>query len=179
MWNELVQLVNEQDEEVGLMEKIQAHREGTLHRAFSIFLFDDSGRLLLQQRALGKYHSGGLWTNTCCSHPRPAEPLMKAAERRLKEEMGIIVPLEHRFSFRYKAEFPNGLKEHELDHVFFGYWSGAPEPDPSEVEAWAYVPMAELDSDLKRYPHRYSAWLLQCWERVNQEMKSTPRSTAQ
>ncbi|HNK86555.1 MAG TPA: isopentenyl-diphosphate Delta-isomerase, partial [Flavobacteriales bacterium] len=117
---EQVTLVNERDEVIGRMEKLEAHRVGALHRAFSIFIFNREGRLLLQQRADGKYHSPGLWTNSCCGHPRPGEPTMKAAQRRLHEELGIRCELTEEFTFSYRAEFGNGLIEHELDHVFFG-----------------------------------------------------------
>jgi isopentenyl-diphosphate delta-isomerase len=111
-------LVNDRDEPIGLMEKLEAHQKGLLHRAFSIFIFNSSGELLLQRRSLHKYHSGGLWTNTCCSHPSPAEDILAAAQRRLNEEMGFTAPLEKIFDFIYKAEFDNGLVEYEFDHVF-------------------------------------------------------------
>jgi isopentenyl-diphosphate Delta-isomerase len=171
---ENVVLVNERDEEIGSMEKLEAHRKGVLHRAFSIFLFDGAGRLLMQRRAAEKYHSGGLWTNTCCSHPRQGETLEQAAQRRLQEEMGLEAPLEHRFSFIYRAAFDNGLVEHEFDHVFFGQLTGTPVPDPAEVEAWELVPVAELDDALRTHPDRYTAWLRDCWPRVLEETRRTP-----
>lgn len=163
---EHVLLVNERDEELGTMEKLEAHRQGVLHRAFSVFLWDDQGRLLLQRRALDKYHSGGLWTNTCCSHPRPGEAVMTAAQRRVREEMGITATLEHRFSFVYRAAFGNGLTEHELDHVLFGRNTGTPEPDPSEVMDWRYVDIATLDAELRATPDRFTVWLVECWPRI-------------
>ena len=163
---EQVVLVNEHDEEIGTMGKLQAHVEGVLHRAFSIFLFDGSGRLLLQRRATGKYHSGGLWTNTCCSHPRPGEALDSAAYRRLREEMGIETQLEHRFSFIYKGGFDNGLQEHELDHVYFGRWNGSADPDPCEVSDWKYVGTDRLTEEMRQEPERYTIWLRACWAQV-------------
>jgi isopentenyl-diphosphate delta-isomerase len=163
---EQVVLVNERDEEIGTMGKLKAHELGLLHRAFSIFLFDDNGRLLLQQRAAGKYHSAGLWTNTCCSHPRPGEPLLAAAQRRLAEEMGISTPLEHRFSFLYKGGFDNGLTEHELDHVFFGRWNGPVRPDTDEVGDWRYMAIEALGEDMRRAPDHYTIWLRACWDQV-------------
>ncbi|MDQ3101337.1 MAG: isopentenyl-diphosphate Delta-isomerase, partial [Bacteroidota bacterium] len=141
---EQVVLVNEQDEEIGTMPKLEAHQKGVLHRAFSIFIFNDDGELLLQRRAKDKYHSAGLWSNTCCSHPRSGEALEIAAVRRLREEMGMEVPLQHRTSFIYHAEFENGLKEHELDHIFFGRSMKDPNPDPAEVADWKYVNAEQL-----------------------------------
>jgi isopentenyl-diphosphate delta-isomerase len=163
---EQVLLVNERDEVLGTMGKLEAHRKGALHRAFSVFLFDDQDRLLLQRRAAGKYHSAGLWTNTCCSHPRPHEALEDAARRRLKEEMGIDAPVVHRFSFIYKADLGNGLFEHELDHVYFGLWNGPADPHPEEADDWKYVTMAELDRDLRQHPELFTVWLRACWDQV-------------
>lgn len=160
---EYVILVNERDEALGTMEKLEAHHKGELHRAFSIFLFDGEGRLLMQQRAANKYHSALLWTNTCCSHPRPGEPLEMAAQRRLQEEMGIGTDLHHRFSFIYKAAFGNGLQEHELDHVFFGRTNDTPAPDPHEVYDWRFVEMAALQVEMERAPEQFTAWLHHCW----------------
>lgn len=163
---EHVTLVNELDQELGTMEKLEAHRHGVLHRAFSVFLWDSEGCLLLQRRALDKYHSAGLWTNTCCSHPRPGEALEVAALRRLQEEMGVACPIEHRFSFVYRAAFTNGLTEHELDHVFFGRFDGTPQPDRTEVMDWRYVDIAALDVELSTHPERFTVWLRECWERI-------------
>lgn len=170
---EQVLLVNEQDEPVGTMGKLEAHQVGALHRAFSVFLFDDQGRLLVQKRAAGKYHSAGLWTNTCCSHPRPHEGLEQAARRRLMEEMGIDTPVEHRFSFLYKADFTNGLTEHELDHVFFGRWNGPAEPHPEEADDWKYITPEELEQDLCRHPERYTVWLRACWDQVRAQLNGS------
>ena len=168
---EQVVLVNEQDEALGAMEKMEAHRTASLHRAFSVFVFDDRGRLLLQQRAEGKYHSGGLWTNTCCGHPRPGEEIGAAAKRRLNEEMNILIDMEPRFRFLYRAALDNELHEHELDHVFFARFSGIPRPDPSEVMAWRYVPVAEVDEELTRDPDRYTVWFQKCWNEVREHLE--------
>lgn len=166
-------LVNDHDEVLGSMEKLEAHRTGVLHRAFSIFLWDDRGRLLLQRRALGKYHSAGLWTNTCCSHPRPGEGAAAAAHRRLQEEMGIVCELEHRFSFIYKARLDNGLIEHEFDHVFFGRSAATPAPDPMEVCDWRYVDIATLDEEMRSAPERFTVWLMECWAQIRASL-ATP-----
>ena len=155
-------LVNGKDEAIGTMGKMEAHRKGELHRAFSIFLFDKDDRLLLQQRAVGKYHSPGLWTNTCCSHPRPNEYVITAATRRLKEEMGMEAELEHRFSFIYKADVGNDLIEHELDHVFFGHVSGSIRPHPQEVQHHRYITLPELEHEMKVFPDRFTPWLHAC-----------------
>lgn len=163
---ELITLVDEHDKEVGVVEKLAAHLSGKLHRAISIFVFDARGRLLLQQRASTKYHSGGLWSNTCCSHPRHGEPTVDAARRRLAEEMGIDCELEEAFSFVYRAELPNGLIEHEYDHVFFGHHDGDPVPDPEEVDDWKWTGLAELKADVQVNPQSYSFWLVACLDRV-------------
>lgn len=169
-----VVLVDDRDQVLGTMDKLKAHREGVLHRAFSVFLFDHDGRLLLQRRAETKYHSGGLWTNSCCSHPRVGEDLLAAAERRVAEELGIVTPLQHRFSFTYRASFDNGLHEHELDHVFFGRWSGNVRPDPDEVIDWRYATIEEIDADLLAHPQRYTVWLKACWPEVLADVRSAP-----
>ena len=152
-------LVDEQDRELGSCEKLRAHAEGALHRAFSVFVFDGSGRLLLQKRAGGKYHSGGLWSNTACGHPRPGEGTEAAARRRLREEMSFDCELREAFSFLYRAELAGGLVEHEYDHVFVGRFEGSPRPDPSEVEDWEWVTLDELRRLLREEPARYSRWL--------------------
>ena len=167
---EHVILVNEQDEMTGTMEKHEAHRKGVLHRAFSVFRFDAEGRLLLQQRAAGKYHSASLWTNTCCSHPRPGEDTAVAAVRRLQEEMGLHAALEHRFAFIYRAEVGHGLIEHELDHVFFGQAHATPNPDPTEAQDWRYVDMVALSAELEAHPERFTAWLRICWPQVHKQI---------
>jgi isopentenyl-diphosphate delta-isomerase len=151
-------LVDEQDRPSGTMEKLAAHQEGLLHRAFSIFIFRPDGKMLLQRRALKKYHSGGLWTNTCCSHPEPGEDLRFAAHRRLKEEMGIETPVEKIFDFIYKASFDNGLTEFEFDHVFAGEYTGDVAPDKEEAMDYCYKSVAEISHSLQSQPQLYSAW---------------------
>ncbi len=157
--NDEVILVNETDEFVGTMDKLEAHQKGLLHRAFSIFIFNDAGQLLLQRRANGKYHSAGLWANTCCSHPRPEESTMDAAKRRLKEEMGIETDLEKKFDFIYRAQLDNGLIEYEFDHVFTGQYNGNPVPDINEVSEYRWVSIPTLKSEIEQYPEKYSEWL--------------------
>jgi isopentenyl-diphosphate delta-isomerase len=154
-----VVLVNEQDEMIGTMDKMAAHQSPHLHRAFSVFLFDDKNRMLLQQRAVSKYHSGGLWTNTCCSHPFPGEEICAAANRRLKEEMGMEATLENAFHFTYKASFDNGLHEHEFDHVFIGKVQGNTiHPDPNEVAGFCFKSLDEVNADMQVSGHKYTAW---------------------
>lgn len=140
------------------MEKMEAHRKGLLHRAFSVFIFNNKGEMLLQQRATGKYHSAGLWTNACCSHPRPGEITLAGAQRRLKEELGFVVPLQKAFDFIYKAGFDNGLTENEFDHVFMGEYEGEIVPDPSEVNAFHYKSMDAIREELEADPAHYTAW---------------------
>lgn len=154
-----VVLVDENDNPLGTMEKLEAHRLGLLHRAISVLVFNENGELLLQQRALSKYHGGGLWTNTCCSHPLPDEYPATAAKRRLREEMGIDLNPVFSHTFLYKADVGDGLWEHELDHVFTGIFTGVPVLNPEEAMDWKVVSMDELRADVGRQPHRYSAWL--------------------
>jgi isopentenyl-diphosphate delta-isomerase len=156
---ERVVLVDRDDREVGTEEKLRAHQTGVLHRAFSVFVMDDQDRVLLQQRAAGKYHSGGLWTNTCCGHPRPGESVRRAAERRLQEEMGIDVDLAPSGRFLYRANLENGLVEHELDHVFVGRFDGAPSPDPGEAADWRWESRPQLEAAVAAHPERFTAWL--------------------
>jgi isopentenyl-diphosphate delta-isomerase len=155
---EFVVLVDEQNNEIGIMEKQEAHEKAVLHRAFSVFLFNDKGELLLQQRALTKYHSAGLWTNTCCSHPRPNESTIQAAQRRLREEMGIITQLTEKFQFIYKAEFENGLTEHELDFIYTGIFNGTPEINADEVHAYKWIALDDLISEVYNNPEKFTAW---------------------
>lgn len=156
---EKVVLVDELDKEIGIMEKLAAHQQSTLHRAFSVCLFDEKGEMLLQRRADNKYHCAGLWTNTCCSHPRPGEEVKTAAKRRLLEEMGIEdVDLNKEFDFIYQATFDNGLFEHEFDHVFFGEFSGEPLINREEVEEWKYMSLEQIEEELNRYPEKYTPW---------------------
>ncbi len=151
-------LVNEKDEQTGVMDKMEAHQQAVLHRAFSVFIFNGNGEMLLQQRADEKYHSGGLWTNACCSHPSPGEKTPDAARRRLTEEMGFTTSLIKIFDFTYRAEFDNGLVEHEFDHVFLGVYNGHIQPDPSEVKAFCYKSLDELRVSINEEPAIYTAW---------------------
>jgi isopentenyl-diphosphate Delta-isomerase len=157
---EQVILVDESDTPIGECEKLAAHLHGgQLHRAFSVFIFDTEGRLLLQRRALAKYHFGGLWTNTCCSHPRPGETTLAAAQRRLTEELGFTTELTERGSFLYRAEdSASGLTEHELDHVFVGRFSHGPSPNPDEVMDWRWQAMDEVEAELLAHPKRFTPW---------------------
>lgn len=151
-------LVNEADEAIGTMDKMQAHQEGLLHRAFSVFIFNSKGEMLLQQRAAEKYHSGGLWTNACCSHPSPGEETDKAAHRRLVEEMGFDTELSNAFIFTYRSAFDNGLTEHEVDHVYTGTFEGEILPDPEEVSNVAFHSMDVIRTSIKNEPHLYTSW---------------------
>jgi isopentenyl-diphosphate delta-isomerase len=158
--------VDGEDRCLGTREKLQAHREGVLHRAFSVFVFNARGELLLQRRAAGKYHCPGLWTNTCCSHPRPREPVEQAAARRLEEEMGIACPLRKAFDFVYRAELAGGLIEHEFDHVFVGRFDGEPRPDPAEVSETRWIARDALLRELRETPQSYTPWFHIAIERV-------------
>lgn len=161
-------LVNEQDEPTGVMEKMEAHLKGELHRAFSVFIFNNKGEMLLQQRAMSKYHSAGLWTNACCSHPMPDEETADAATRRLQEEMGFTTTLIKIFDFVYKSEFEHGLTEHEFDHVFVGTWDGKIQPDKQEVLDYCYKSLDEIESSLLTHPQKYTAWFNIAFPRVLQ-----------
>ena len=151
-------LVNENDEEIGTMEKMEAHQKGLLHRAFSIFIFNSKGELLLQQRASGKYHNGGLWTNTCCSHPLPGEAVLPAANRRLLEEMGFTTFLSHVFNFIYHAAFANGLIEHEYDYVFTGIYDGKIKIAESEVGDYCFKTINDIEASLQTHPQKFTEW---------------------
>ena len=164
-------IVDEKDNQTGVEEKIKAHKEAKLHRGFSVFVFNSKNQLLLQRRSLPKYHSPGLWTNTCCSHPRPGEDLKQEAKLRLKYEMGIECELKEMFTFMYKEEFDNSLTEHEFDHVFFGRHDNDPEPDSSEVSDWKWVSLDELKQDIEQNPQNYSAWLKACLNKVIETVK--------
>ncbi len=155
---EYVILVDENDQEIGTMEKQEAHEKGLLHRAFSVFVFNENKELLLQQRALTKYHSAGLWTNTCCSHPRIGETIEQAAHRRLMEEMGFDCDLSTKTSFIYKAAFENGLTEHEFDHVLVGSFNGEININPTEVKNFKWINLEELQIDLLQNNQNYTAW---------------------
>lgn len=163
---EHVILVNEMDEAVGTSEKIQAHLQGRLHRAFSIFIFDLQNRLLLQRRADTKYHSGNLWSNSCCSHPRPGEATEVAAHRRLQEEMGFDCEIREVFNFVYCVELDNDLFEHEYTHTFVGVFDGEPNPSALEVAEWKWVQPAFLTSDIAINPGSYTYWFKELWPRI-------------
>lgn len=163
---EHVVLVDRGDRQVGAMEKLEAHRRGLLHRAISVFVFNGRGELLLQRRAPGKYHSAGLWTNTCCSHPRPGEDIEAAAVRRLREEMGLVCRLEYGFSFIYQSTLDSGLIEHELDHVFIGWSDDSPIPDPVEVSEWRYAMPSAIHDELARNNGDYTTWFRICFDRA-------------
>jgi len=151
-------LVDKNDVQIGNMEKMEAHKRGLLHRAFSIFIFNSNGEFLLQQRAPNKYHNGGLWTNTCCSHPLPGENVLKAAYRRLSEEMGFTTSLSPAFNFIYNATFDNGLIEHEFDHVFTGIYEGEIKVDKTEVSDYCYKKLKDIDDSLQTHPQKYTEW---------------------
>lgn len=169
---DLIILVDEQDNEIGVLDKLSVHQTGVLHRAFSVFIFNLKGELLLQQRADDKYHSPGLWSNTCCSHPGPGEGSLQAARRRMREEMGMECTIDFNFSFTYKFEFSNGLTEHEFDHVFFGKSDDLPNPDPAEVMDWRYMSLEDLEEDISKQPENYSAWLQICLPKVKEHFQS-------
>jgi isopentenyl-diphosphate delta-isomerase len=158
MTEEIITLVDDGDRVVGGGEKMRVHRENLLHRAFSIFVFTPEGKLILQKRADGKYHCGGLWTNTCCGHPRYGEDIASAAKRRLFEEMGFSCPLEALSSFRYQTAFDNGLFENEIDHVFCGTYGGGVTPNVLEVGAVGYEPLDAVLSDVGNFPERFTYW---------------------
>lgn len=168
---EKVVLVDANNRQTGTMEKTEAHEKGLLHRAFSVFILDSSGRLLLQRRSSGKYHSPGLWTNTCCSHPRPGESVKNAAIRRLKEEMGITCSLKESFTFIYKAEFDNGLTEHEFDHVLIGVTDSDPVVNPEEADSYKYIDPDNLAKDIHNSPDNYTVWFRIAYPRVKQIIK--------
>lgn len=164
---EKVILVDKNDKELGSEEKIAVHQNGgKLHRAFSIFVFNLKGEMLLQKRAKEKYHSALLWTNACCSHPSHGELLIKACHRRLKEEMGFDCDLKEKFSFVYKVDFKDGISENEFDHVFFGEFDGEPNPEPKEVSEWKWVAPEKLKEDIKKNPEKYSYWLKDSFNKV-------------
>jgi len=164
-WNNII-IVDENDRELGSMDKMEAHRLGVLHRAFSIFIFNKAGEMLLQQRAEKKYHSGGLWANACCSHPVPGEETGTAVHRRLVEEMGFDTKLEKVFDFTYKASFDNGLTEHEFDHVYAGEYSGPVLFNTNEVQAVEYVSIEDLKKLIEKNPERFTAWFLIAFPRM-------------
>lgn len=168
---DMVVLVDEHDGELGTMEKMEAHRKAMLHRAFSVFIFNAAGDMLLQQRAINKYHSGGLWTNACCSHPFPGESAEQGAVRRLFEEMGFSAPVHKVFDFVYKAPFDNGLTEYEFDHVFVGEYDGLILPNPAEVQDFCYRSLEEIEASLQSHPARFTAWFHLAFPRVKEWKK--------
>lgn len=171
---EHVILVDELDQDLGTMEKMEAHEKALLHRAFSVFIVNDKGEMLLQQRAWDKYHCGGLWTNACCSHPRPGEETPAAAQRRLQEELGFVTPLQKIFDFVYQAPFPNGLTEHEFDHVFWGTYNGPLAPAPAEVAQTRWVALSDIAAELQAAPATYTPWFHLAFERVVDWSKQNP-----
>ena len=155
---EYVVLVDDNDNKIGLMPKLMAHEKALLHRAFSVFIFNDNNELMLQRRALSKYHSPGLWTNTCCSHQRDHESNIEAGKRRLEEEMGFVTDLKEVTSFIYKAPFDNGLTEHEYDHVMVGKYNEIPTINPDEVDSWKWMDLEEVKVDINLNPSEYTEW---------------------
>jgi isopentenyl-diphosphate delta-isomerase len=168
---EYVILVDQNDNKVGLMEKMEAHEKGLLHRAFSVFVVNSAGELMMHQRAFEKYHSGGLWTNTCCSHPRDGETTEEAVHRRLQEEMGFDCEVRKMFDFIYKAELDLGMTEHELDHLFIGYYDGLPQINKNEVAAWKWMSIDEVKSDIEAAPQNYTEWFKIVFERFVEASK--------
>jgi len=174
MKEEKVLLVDTQDRVLGIMPKLEAHQKGVLHRAFSVFILNRQNALMLQQRAWDKYHSPGLWTNTCCSHQREGEDSLAAGKRRLQEEMGLEAPLTPLFTFIYKAPFDNGLTEHELDHVLLGYSEQSPNPNPQEVADWQWMPLEEVQRKLTEQPEQFTVWFKIIFERFYAHIKQHP-----
>ena len=171
MEEEKVTLVNSNDEPIGLMPKTEAHEKALLHRAFSVFVINSNNEMMLQQRALQKYHSPGLWTNTCCSHQRDGEENIEAGLRRLQEEMGFETPLEYLFNFIYKAPFDNGLTEHELDHVMLGRYEAEPSINPEEVASWKWMDIDLIHADLINNPANYTVWFVIIFDRFYNHLK--------
>lgn len=168
---EQVILVDTNDQPLGLMPKMEAHEKGVLHRAFSVFVLNDKGELMLQQRALHKYHSPGLWTNTCCSHQRDGETNIAAGKRRLQEEMGFVTELREVTSFIYKAPFDNGLTEHELDHIMIGNFNNTPNINPEEVASWKWMAVEAVRDDIKSNPENYTVWFIIIFEQFYEQIK--------
>jgi len=171
--SDYVILVDEQDNQLGTMEKLQAHVEAKLHRAISVFIFNSNKELLLQKRAANKYHSASLWTNTCCSHPKPNENTANAAKRRLKEEMGIDCNLQAAFNFTYLAKLENDITEHEFDHVFFGFTDDIPTLNLEEASNYKYLSLDEIKNQLEKNPEQFTVWFTLIFERVKTELSTT------
>ena len=164
-------LVDEHDEPIGTMEKMEVHQKALLHRAFSVFVFNSKGEILLHKRAAKKYHSAGLWTNACCSHPSPGEETLAAAQNRLQEEMGINTSLKKAFDFTYKAAFENGLTEHEFDHVFVGMYEGSIFPNTEEVSDYCYKSIEEIKNSIQTHPQKYTEWFKIAFPKVVDYLK--------
>lgn len=162
-------LVDKDDNQIGTGEKMEVHRKGTLHRAFSVFVWNDQGHLMMQQRALSKYHTPGLWSNTCCSHPKPGEETIEAAKKRTQEEMGFTCELEEEMCIIYRSQFDNDLIEHEYDHVLFGRYNGEPNINPAEVNAWKWISINDLLNDVKANPDNYTVWFKIILDRLRNE----------
>lgn len=167
--NKLI-LVDEHDVPLGTAEKMEAHEKALLHRAFSVFIFNQKGEMLLQQRAINKYHSGGLWTNACCSHPYFNQETLVAAEKRLQEEMGFTTALTKAFEFVYKAPFNNGLTEYEYDHVFIGKYDGKILPDKDEVADYCFMSMGEIKNSVQSHPHKYTEWFKIAFTKIEEHL---------
>lgn len=171
MTEEMVILVNENDEQIGLMPKMEAHEKAVLHRAFSVFIFNDKNELMLQQRALKKYHSPGLWTNTCCSHQRDGESSLEAGKRRLLEEMGFTADLKETTSFIYRAPFDNGLTEYEFDHILVGTYTDEPVLNTDEVADWKWMSLEKVKTDILENPGDYTAWFKIIFEKFYDSLR--------
>ncbi|MBX2933346.1 MAG: isopentenyl-diphosphate Delta-isomerase [Ferruginibacter sp.] len=168
-------LVDEQDVQTGTMEKMEVHQKALLHRAFSIFIFNSKGEMLLHKRADKKYHSPGLWTNACCSHPAPGQETLVAAENRLQEEMGFCVSLKKAFDFIYKAQFDNGLTEYEFDHVFIGNYNGAISPNTEEVSDYCFKTITEIRDSIQSHPQKYTEWFKIAFPKMETYLQSTSK----
>jgi len=168
-------LVDEHDVPIGAMEKMEVHQKALLHRAFSVFIFNDKGEMLLHKRAAKKYHSAGLWTNACCSHPKPGEETLAAAEIRLQEEMGFNTRLTKAFDFVYKAPFDNGLTEHEFDHVFIGNYTGVIKPNEEEVSDFCFKPVDEIKNSIRSHPQKYTEWFKIAFPKMEAYLEKTSR----
>ena len=167
-------MVDEHDVQTGIMEKMEVHQKALLHRAFSIFIFNEKGEMLLQKRAGKKYHSAGLWTNACCSHPQPGQETLAAAEIRLQEEMGFNTALKKVFEFIYKAPFDNGLTEHEFDHVFIGTYDGEIVPNDEEVSDYCFKPVEEVKNSIQSHPKKYTEWFKIAFPKMEAYLESAP-----
>jgi isopentenyl-diphosphate Delta-isomerase len=165
-------LVDEQDVQTGTMDKMEVHQKAMLHRAFSVFIFNEKGEMLLHKRADKKYHSGGLWTNACCSHPRPGEETLTAAQLRLQEEMGFKTELKKAFDFIYKAPFENGLTEYEFDHVYYGIYDGDIVPNAEEVSDYCFKPVDEIKSSIQSHPQKYTEWFKIAFPKMETYLKN-------